>query len=54
MGNILAELTKEEIKSIKQGSSYKSWNRKRRIIILVAMVWAFGGIALINIIKLRI
>lgn len=42
-------LTKEEIKAIKQGSAYKTWNRKRRGIILISLIWIFGGIALINI-----
>lgn len=43
------ELTKEEIKAIKQGNAYKTWNRKRNIIIVISLVWALGGIALINI-----
>ena len=43
------ELTKEEIKAVKKGKAYKTWNRKRSIIIVIFLIWAFGGIALINI-----
>lgn len=42
-------LTKDEINAIKRGKAYKTWNRKRNIIIVVSLVWIFGGIALINI-----
>lgn len=42
-------LTKEEIKAIKQGRAYKTWNRKRRVIIGISLIWTFSGIALINI-----
>ncbi|MBR4084459.1 MAG: hypothetical protein IKK33_09295 [Lachnospiraceae bacterium] len=43
------KLSKEEIKAIKQGFAYKSWNRKRGFVILASLIWCFGGIALIHI-----
>lgn len=41
--------TKKDIKAIKRGIAYKTWNRKRRNVILASLIWMIGGIALLHI-----
>ena len=41
--------TKKDIKAIKRGIAYKTWNRKRRNVILASLIWMIGGIVLLHI-----
>lgn len=43
------KLSKEEQKAIKRGFAYKTWSRKRGLVILGFFAWGIGGIGLIHI-----
>ncbi len=49
MGMNDTNLTKEEIKAIKKGYAYKTFSRKRSLVILGFGVWGIGGIGLTHI-----